>query len=46
MTCGSLNSTLRSGYTRQVAWVDQEEFRNFKVDFYDRKDALLKTLTF
>ena len=36
----------KSGYTRQVAWIDQEEFRNFKVDFYDRKDALLKTLTY
>jgi predicted RND superfamily exporter protein len=36
----------KSGYTRQVAWVDQEEYRTFKVDFYDRKDALLKTLTY
>ncbi len=36
----------RSGYTRQVAWVDRQEVRNLKVDFYDRKDALLKTLTF
>ena len=36
----------KSGYTRQVAWIDQEEYRNFKVDFYDRKDSLLKTLTY
>ncbi len=36
----------RSGYTRQVAWIDQEELRNFRVDFYDRKDSLLKTLTY
>ncbi len=35
-----------SGYTRQVAWYDQEEYRLQKVDFYDRKDQLLKTLTF
>ena len=35
-----------SGYTRQVAWVDQEELRNFRIDFYDRKDSLLKTLTY
>ena len=35
----------KSGYTRQVTWRDQEEFRLYKVDFYDRKDALLKTLT-
>jgi len=36
----------KSGYTRQVAWVDQDEYRTLKVDFYDRKDALLKTLTY
>jgi hypothetical protein len=35
-----------SGYTRQVAWVDKEHFRGQKVDFYDRKKSLLKTLTF
>ena len=35
-----------SGYTRQVTWIDQQEYRVQKVDFYDRKDALLKTLTF
>ena len=35
----------KSGYTRQVVWVDQEELRNFKIDFYDRKDSLLKTLS-
>lgn len=33
-----------SGYTRQIAYVDQEEYRIVKVDFYDRKDTLLKTL--
>ena len=36
----------KSGYTRQVAWIDQQEYRLLKVDFYDRKDALLKTLTY
>jgi len=36
----------RSGYTRQVAWIDQEEYRNFKIDFFDRKNELLKTLTY
>lgn len=35
-----------SGYTRQQSWIDQEEYRAWKIDFYDRKDALLKTLTF
>lgn len=34
-----------SGYTRQVVWIDQDEYRFRKADFYDRKDALLKTLT-
>lgn len=33
-----------SGYTRQVVWVDQEEYRVMRVDYYDRKDAPLKTL--
>lgn len=35
----------KSGYTRQVAWIDQEGFRILKVDYYDRKKTLLKTLT-
>lgn len=35
-----------SGYTRQVAWFDTEHYRNIKVDFYDRKNSLLKTLEF
>ena len=33
-----------SGYTRQVVWIDQGEYRAQKIDFYDRKDSLLKTL--
>jgi len=35
-----------SGYTRQVGWIDKAEYRVVKIDFYDRKDALLKTLTY
>jgi len=35
-----------SGYTRQVTWLDKAEYRIQKVDFYDRKGALLKTLTY
>lgn len=35
-----------SGYTRRVVWMDQAEYRIQKVDFYDRKNSLLKTLTF
>ena len=36
----------KSGYTRQVTWIDTAEYRPFKIDFYDRKNALLKTLTY
>jgi outer membrane lipoprotein-sorting protein len=35
-----------SGYARQIVWIDREHLRTFKVEYYDRKDALLKTLTF
>ena len=35
-----------SGYTRQVSWSDHDEYRAWKIDFYDRKDAHLKTLVF
>lgn len=34
----------KSGYTKQISWIDQEHYRVFKTEFYDRKDALLKTL--
>ena len=34
-----------SGYTRQVAWIDKTIYRPLKVDYYDRKNKLLKTLT-
>jgi outer membrane lipoprotein-sorting protein len=33
-----------SGYTRQVGWVDKEHFNPQKTVYYDRKNALLKTL--
>ena len=35
-----------SGYTRRVSWTDINEHRVRKIDFYDRKDKLLKTLIF
>lgn len=35
-----------SGYVRQLAWYDQSVFQVRKIDYYDRKDALLKTQTF
>ena len=33
----------KSGYKRQIVWMDKSEYRVHKIDFYDRKDALLKT---
>ena len=34
-----------SGYTRQVVWIDSEIMQIVRTEFYDRKNALLKTLT-
>lgn len=33
-----------SGYTRQLVWLDKEGYRVVKVEYYDRKKTLLKTL--
>mgnify|MGYP001547696646 CR=1 FL=1 len=35
-----------SGYTRQLAWIDQTDHQIRKVEYYDRKDDLLKTQLF
>lgn len=35
-----------SGYTKQIGWIDQTHYQGRQIDFYDRKDELLKTLTF
>ncbi len=35
-----------SGYTRTIVWYDKAEYRQQKIDYYDRKGSLLKTLTF
>ncbi len=35
-----------SGYKRQIVWLDTEHFRPAKVDFYDRRDELMKTLVY
>jgi outer membrane lipoprotein-sorting protein len=34
-----------SGYTRQTVWIDTEHYLLRKIDYYDRKSSLLKTLT-
>lgn len=31
-----------SGYTKSHVWIDKAEYRIHKVDYYDRKDSLLK----
>ena len=33
-----------SGYTKQVVWLDKEIYRAIRIDYYDRKNAELKTL--
>ena len=51
--CGELTCTVverfpteeRSGYLRQVVWQDKDELRVWKVEYFDRKDSHLKTLT-
>ncbi|WDE10782.1 outer membrane lipoprotein-sorting protein [Thalassomonas haliotis] len=35
-----------SGYTRRIVWIDKKEYLIQKIDFYDRKNSLLKTLTY
>jgi outer membrane lipoprotein-sorting protein len=34
-----------SGYSRQIVWIDKVEYREWKVEYYDRKNSHLKTLT-
>jgi len=34
-----------SGYTRQIVWIDTTHYKERRIDYHDRKDALLKTLT-
>ena len=36
----------KSGYTKQIVWHDKAEYRPQRIDFYDRKNDLLKTLTY
>ncbi|MGJ8662350.1 MAG: outer membrane lipoprotein-sorting protein [Marinicella sp.] len=47
LVCDVVQRTPRyehSGYTKQIAWIDQTDFQLRKVEFYDRRDSLLKTL--
>ena len=47
MTCHVIESIpvyQDSGYTKLIRWIDTEEYRIVKTEFYDRKATLLKTL--
>lgn len=33
-----------SGYSKHVKWIDKKEYRPIRVDYYDRKGELLKTM--
>lgn len=35
-----------TGYLRQLVWIDQTHFRFMQIDYYDRRDTLLKTRKF
>ena len=35
-----------SGYTRQIVWLDKAMYQPLRIEYYDRKNAALKTLTF
>ena len=34
-----------SGYTRLIAWISKEKYQPLKIEYYDRKNTLLKTTT-
>jgi hypothetical protein len=47
LVCDVVERTPRyehSGYSRQISWVDQADYQVRKVDFFDRRGDLLKTL--
>lgn len=35
---------LKSGYSKQIVWLDQAELRAWRIEYYDRGGRLLKTL--
>ena len=51
-SCGDLECTVLervpssrdSGYSRQLVWLDREELRTMQIQFFDRRDAHLKTM--
>lgn len=48
LTCHVLESFPKdpySGYTKLISWIDTTHFRTQKIEFYDRKQSLLKIMT-
>ena len=51
--CGDLECTVLervplsedSGYSRQLVWLDREELRTMQIQYFDRRDEHLKTMT-
>ena len=51
--CGNLTCTVmerypvnkKSSYSRQVIWQDRDDLRTWKIQYYDRKNAHMKTLS-
>lgn len=35
-----------SGYSKLISWLDQKDYKVLKIEFYDKKNSLLKTLEF
>ncbi|MDH3509146.1 MAG: outer membrane lipoprotein-sorting protein [Gammaproteobacteria bacterium] len=49
LTCFVLERRPRyedSGYSRQVVWIDQAEYRAFRIEYYDHRERHEKTLVF
>lgn len=49
LECAKLNSVPKyenSGYTKRIVYVDTQEFRPMKTEYYDRKHTHLKTQTY
>jgi len=47
LTCFVIERTPRfsgSGYSRQLVWIDTADYRTWRIDYFDRRGAALKTL--
>ena len=49
LTCAKVEITpknKKSGYSKRIAFIDLDEYRNYQVDYFNRRGDLEKTLTF